>query len=164
MKILLFSRPQVKLSADDINKLFSLVEKHGFSYAINSEFAEVVQSLTSRTIEPEAIYEGEVECSDEDALMLCCGGDGTLLEGVHRLKNKSIAVAAINFGSLGFLTAATREGLDELFADIAQHRLRIESRTMLAIEGIRQAGGVVTALNEVAAKLLKKMVPYLSSP
>jgi NAD+ kinase len=155
MKILLFSRPQVKLSADDINKLFSLVEKHGFSYAINSEFAAMVQSLTSRTIEPEAIYEGEVECSDEDALMLCCGGDGTLLEGVHRLKNKSIAVAAINFGSLGFLTAATREGLDELFADIAQHRLRIESRTMLAIEGIRQAGGVVTALNEVAAQRLE---------
>ena len=84
--------------------------------------------------------------------MLCCGGDGTLLEGIHRLSDRSIPVAAINFGRLGFLTSATREGVDALFEDIANHRLNIQPRSMLEIDGINEANGTVTALNEVAAQ------------
>ncbi len=155
MKILLFSRPQVKLSADDIERLFSLIEKNGFDYAINQEFAEQVESLTGRTIAEDKIYGHKISCDTEECLMVCCGGDGTLLEGVHRLSNKSIPVTAINFGHLGFLTATTREGLEEFFDDIAHSRLRIEPRTMLSIEGIGQAGTTVMALNEVAAQRLE---------
>ena len=154
MKILLFSRPQVKLSADDIERLFSLIEKYGFDYAINSEFAEVVKNISQRPIPADKIYGHDISCEDKDSLVICCGGDGTLLEAVHRLKNKSIPVTAINFGHLGFLTATTREGLDEFFEDIANARMRIESRTMLKVEGIRQAGHPITALNEVAAHRL----------
>ena len=87
--------------------------------------------------------------------MVCCGGDGTLLEGIHRLSNKSIPVAAINFGHLGFLTSATRDGVEALFEDIANHNLELHSRTMLEIEGIAEAGKSVTALNEVAAHRLE---------
>lgn len=155
MKILLFSRPQVKLSADDVERLFSLIERYGFDYAINREFAEQVQNLSSRTIAEDKIYEHDIVCDEEDALVVCCGGDGTLLEGVHRLQKKSTPIAAINFGHLGFLTAATRECIEEFFDDIANSRLRIEPRTMLSVEGIRQAGGKVTALNEVAAQRLE---------
>lgn len=155
MKILLFSRPQVKLSADDIERLFSLIEKYGFDYAINREFAEVVQSLSARTISEDKIYEHAISCDAENCLMVCCGGDGTLLEGVHRLSNKVIPVTAINFGHLGFLTATTREGLEEFFDDIANARLRIEPRTMLSIEGLHQVQGTITALNEVAAQRLE---------
>lgn len=155
MKILLFSRPQVKLSADDIERLFALIEKYGFDYAINSDFAEVVKSLSARTIAEDKIYGHDISCDTEECLMVCCGGDGTLLEGVHRLNNKSIPVTAINFGHLGFLTATTREGLDEFFDDIAHSRLRIEPRTMLSIEGLHQTQGAITALNEVAAQRLE---------
>lgn len=154
MKILLFSRPQVKLSADDIERLFSLIEKYGFDYAINSEFAEVVTSISQHPIPADKIYGHDIACEDKESLVICCGGDGTLLEAVHRLKNKSIPVTAINFGHLGFLTATTREGLEEFFEDIANARMRIESRTMLKVEGIRQAGHPITALNEVAAHRL----------
>lgn len=155
MKILLFSRPQVKLSADDIERLFSLIERYGFDYAINQEFAEQVESLSSRIIDKDKIYGHDIVCGDEEALVVCCGGDGTLLEGVHRLQKKSTPIAAINFGHLGFLTASTREGLEEFFDDVANHRLRIEPRTMLSVEGIHQAGGAVMALNEVAAQRLE---------
>ncbi len=154
MKILLFSRPQLKLTADDIERLFSLIEKYGFDYAINSEFAEVVKGISHYPIPAEKIYGHDISCEEKDALVICCGGDGTLLEAVHRLKNKSIPVTAINFGHLGFLTATTRDGLEEFFEDIANARMRIEPRTMLKVEGIRQAGHAVTALNEVAAHRL----------
>ena len=154
MKILLFSRPQILHTADDIDRLFSLLERYGFQYAINREFANIVESLTALTIAPENIYDDVIDGDGEDCLMVCCGGDGTLLEGIHHLKNKAIPVAGINFGHLGFLTSARRDDVEQFFDNIANNRLRTERRTMLAIEGIRQAGGTVTALNEVAAQRL----------
>lgn len=155
MKILLFSRPQLRHTADDIERLFSLIERYSFRYAINREFAEIVAELTSRTIAEENIYDDAIESQSEDCLMVCCGGDGTLLEGIHHLRDRSIPVAGINFGHLGFLTSATRDDVEEFFDDVANHRLRTEQRTMLTVEGIRQAGGTVTALNEVAAQRLE---------
>lgn len=155
MKILLFSRPQVVTSAADIEQIFSLIERYGFDYAINREFATVVTDLTNRIIEPEKIYGDTTGEQSSNSVMLCCGGDGTLLEGIHRLTNKEIVVAGINFGHLGFLTTATRNGVEALFADIAMQRLQTRPRTMLEVSGIEQCEGVATALNEVAAQRLE---------
>ena len=115
MKILLFSRPQISHTADDIDRLFSLLERYGFQYAINREFATIVNELTSRSIAEENIYDDTIDGNPEDCLMVCCGGDGTLLEGIHHLKDKNIPVAGINFGHLGFLTSATRNDVEQFF-------------------------------------------------
>ena len=155
MKILLFSRPQIAPSAADIERIFSLIERYGFDFAINQEFATVVEKQTSRKIEAEKIYSSSTGEQPAESVMLCCGGDGTLLEGVQRLHNKNTIVAGINFGHLGFLTTATREGVEPLFEDIAMGRLHIRPRTMLQIEGINQCDEVVTALNEVSAQRLE---------
>ncbi len=155
MKIVLFSRPQIAQTQDELGQLWPLFERYGFDYAINQEFAEVVYQKFGITIDPAKIYNGRIGEQPADTVMLCCGGDGTLLEGVHRLSDKSIPVAAINFGHLGFLTSATRNGVEALFEDIANKRLNLQPRTMLEIEGITEVGGPITALNEVAAQRLE---------
>lgn len=155
MKIVLFSRPQIAQTQDELGQLWPLFERYGFDYAINQEFAEVVYQKFGITIDPAKIYNGRIGEQPADTVMLCCGGDGTLLEGVHRLSDKSIPVAAINFGHLGFLTSATRNGVEALFEDIANKRLNLQARTMLEIEGITEVGGPITALNEVAAQRLE---------
>ncbi len=155
MKIVLFSRPQIAQTQDELGQLWPLFERYGFDYAINQEFAEVVYQKFGITIDPTKIYNGRIGEQPTDTVMLCCGGDGTLLEGVHRLNDKSIPVAAINFGHLGFLTSATRNGVEALFEDIANKRLNLQPRTMLEIEGITEVGGPITALNEVAAQRLE---------
>ena len=155
MKILLFSRPQIAPSAADIERIFSLIERYGFDFAINQEFATVVEEQTARKIEAEKIYTTSTGEQPAESVMLCCGGDGTLLEGVQRLHDKSTVVAGINFGHLGFLTTAKREGVEALFEDIANGSLEIRPRTMLQVEGLTQCGGVATALNEVAAQRLE---------
>ena len=43
---------------------------------------------------------------DDADLVITLGGDGTLLEGVHRLCGAPIPVMGINAGHLGFLTSA----------------------------------------------------------
>ena len=153
-KILLFSRPQIAHTPHDVERIFSLIEQYGFDFAINNEFAEIVEQLTSRKIEPQKIYEFETGKQPEKSVMLCLGGDGTLLEGIHRLSDKSTPVAAINLGHLGFLTSATRDGVEELFEQIAERRLKLQPRTMLEVVGV-EPQGAVTALNEVAAQRLE---------
>jgi NAD+ kinase len=135
--------------------VWSLLERYGFDYAINQEFATVVEQLLGITIPATKIYTHSTGDQPEQTVMVCLGGDGTLLEGIHRLSNKHTPVAAINFGHLGFLTSATRDSIEPLFDDIAHSRLHLQPRTMLEIEGIEEANGVVTALNEVAAQRLE---------
>ena len=153
MKIILFSRSKIAHTVADLQRLLRLIDHYGFDYAINQEFAEVIEELLGKSIEPEKIYGTTTGEQPADSVMVCCGGDGTLLEGVQRLSNKQIPVAAINFGHLGFLTSATRDGVEELFEQIAERQLNIQPRTMLLVEG--EGVGSLMALNEVAVQRME---------
>jgi NAD+ kinase len=154
MKIILFSRPQIDHRADDLERLFSLLERYGFDYALNEEFAPVVESLLGWKLDSAKIYGQSIEADGTESLLMCLGGDGTLLEGVHRLRDKSMPVAAINFGHLGFLTSATRDDVEELFEHISERKLKFQKRTMLEVVwGERKEA--LKALNEVAVQRLE---------
>ena len=152
MKIILFSRKGIKPRTEDINEIFGAIERYGFDYAINREFAENIEELTSRMIPTEFIYDGEVGMQSEEAVMVCYGGDGTLLEGVHRLNGVDIPVIGINGGHLGFLALAPRENIKEVFEGIAEENLNLEQRDMLCIEGLGEEA--LYALNEVSIQRL----------
>ena len=153
MKIILFSRSKIAHTVADLQRLLRLIDHYGFDYAINQEFAEVIEELLGKSIDPEKIYDTTTGEQPADSVMVCCGGDGTLLEGVQRLSNKQIPVAAINFGHLGFLTSATRDGVEKLFEQIAERKLNIQPRTMLLVEG--EGVGSLMALNEVAVQRME---------
>ncbi len=152
MKIILFSRKSIALRIEDIEQIFGAIERYGFDYAINREFAECIEEHTSRIIAPEFIYDEVVGAQPTDAVMVCYGGDGTLLEGVHRLNGEDIPVVGINGGHLGFLALAPRENIGEVFDAIASAKLNFEERNMLCIEGL--AGDKLYALNEVSVQRL----------
>ena len=154
MKIILFSRPQIDHRADDLERLFSLLERYGFDYALNEEFAPVVESLLGWKLDSAKIYGQSIEADGTESLLLCLGGDGTLLEGVHRLRDKSMPVAAINFGHLGFLTSATRDDVEELFEHISERKLKFQKRTMLEVVW-GEKKEALKALNEVAVQRLE---------
>ena len=152
MKIILFSRKGIKPRTADINEIFGAIERYGFDYAINREFAENIEELTSRIIPTEFIYESVVGAQSEEAVMVCYGGDGTLLEGVHRLSGVDVPVIGINGGHLGFLALAPRENIKEVFEGIAKGNLNLEQRDMLCIEGL--GNEKLYALNEVSIQRL----------
>ena len=152
MKIILFSRKGIALRTEDIDEIFGAIERYDFEYAINREFAENIEEHTSRIIPTEFIYDGEVGEQPADSVMVCYGGDGTLLEGVHRLNGVDIPVVGINGGHLGFLALAPRENIKEVFDGIASNRLNLEQRDMLCIEGIGDTK--LYALNEVSVQRL----------
>ena len=152
MKIILFSRKGITPRTEDINEIFGAIERYGFDYAINREFAENIEELTSRIIPTEYIYDQAIGAQSEESVMVCYGGDGTLLEGVHRLNGLDIPVIGINGGHLGFLALAPRENIKEVFEGIAAGNLNLEQRDMLSIEGLGEEK--LYALNEVSIQRL----------
>ncbi|MBE6212668.1 MAG: NADH kinase [Rikenellaceae bacterium] len=152
MKIILFSRKSIALRTEDIDEIFGAIERYGFEYAINKAFAENIEEHTLRIIPTEFIYDGEVGEQPADSVMVCYGGDGTLLEGVHRLGGADIPVVGINGGHLGFLALAPRENIREVFEGIASKNLNLEQRDMLCIEGVGDTK--LYALNEVSVQRL----------
>ena len=152
MKIILFSRKGITPRTEDIEEIFGAIEHYGFDYAINREFAENIEKYTSRTLQPSSVYDCFVGEQPTEAVMVCYGGDGTLLEGVHRLNGVDIPVIGINGGHLGFLALAPRENIREVFEGIASGKLNLEQRDLLCIEGL--ADEKLYALNEVSVQRL----------
>ena len=67
--------------------------------------------------------------------MVCYGGDGTLLEGAHRLGGAPVPVLGVNAGHLGFLTSVPTGGMAPLLEEIRDGGLRTEPRTLLEVRG-----------------------------
>lgn len=151
MEIILFSRRGPSHGAVELGQLFEALDRFGFDYALNEEFAAEVRTLTGRDIPPAKTYGAHIGIHAADAVMVCYGGDGTLLEGVHRLGGAPIPVLGINAGHLGFLTSAPSDGLDRLFGQIARGELTTQPRAMLDVEGdFPDASHSHLALNEFA--------------
>ncbi|MBI3306305.1 MAG: NAD(+)/NADH kinase [Candidatus Omnitrophica bacterium] len=68
----------------------------------------------------------------EVQLLVCLGGDGTLLSAAGHMKERSIPILGVNLGSLGFLTEVKES---EVYEELTAHFLgqsKIEERLMLS--------------------------------
>lgn len=155
MKIILFSRHKVEHRAEDIDEIFASIARFGFDFTVNREFAETIRSLTGRDIPAELQYGDRVEPPQGDAVMVCCGGDGTLLEAVRRLDGADVPLVGVNSGRLGFLALASRSEIAGVFRAIAEGGIHYESRAMLRIDGVFDGSRQpMYALNEVSVQRL----------
>lgn len=153
MKILLFSRPRSACNVGELRQIFDAIGRFGFDYAVNEEFAPVVRELTGVETPPERIYGERVGTQPEQTVMVCYGGDGTLLDGAHRLAGAPIPVAGINSGHLGFLTSVPTEGIAEIFEAIHRGRIATEPRTLLDVAGdFAEEPSSELALNEFSVQ------------
>ncbi|MGN0864599.1 MAG: NAD(+)/NADH kinase [Akkermansia sp.] len=83
-------------------------------------------------------------------LLLCLGGDGTMLAAAEKAAPCGIILGGVNLGHLGFLSACGRDEIDELTAALAEGRYTVEERTMLQVRRSGNAGHLHLALNELA--------------
>ncbi|MDE6858420.1 MAG: NAD(+)/NADH kinase [Alistipes sp.] len=148
MKIILFSRTRIRHVADEIRQIFAAAAECGFEVAVNEEFAPMAEQMAGVVIPAGNRYGARIGRQSSDAVMICCGGDGTLLEGASRLDGEPVPVVGVNSGHLGFLTSVPKGGIAEIFGLIRRGELKTEERTMISAEGF--AGGTRYALNELS--------------
>ena len=85
-------------------------------------------------------------------LLICCGGDGTVLRAARAVIPHAVTLLGVNVWRLGFLTEVSPAELFERLAEIIDGAGRIESRAMIETETTR--AGVAAqehfhALNDV---------------
>lgn len=85
-------------------------------------------------------------------LVVSLGGDGTLLDAVHRMGGCQAPVAGVNIGTLGFLTTCTVEEIDAFVAVLQRGAQSIVERAVLHVRMTEEGQGTraFLALNEVA--------------
>ena len=66
-------------------------------------------------------------------MLLCLGGDGTILSHAAYAAQHGIVLGGINMGHLGFLTACAREDLQSLVTNLANGDYGVEERSMLSV-------------------------------
>jgi len=86
-------------------------------------------------------------------LVLALGGDGTVLKALDL--EPGCPVLAINYGSVGFLTAGDPEHLERMINCLLAGEYMISERLMLRCE---HPGGVASVVNEVALRANWRMV------
>ena len=77
--------------------------------------------------------EGFVRSWEGAELVISLGGDGTLLDTVHKMGNCDVPVAGVNIGTLGFLTACTAADINEFAAAIAEREHVVVNRAALRV-------------------------------
>lgn len=89
--------------------------------------------LAKRGVEVRDTMESSLEeILKDSSLLVCLGGDGTILRVANQMRERSIPVLAVNIGSLGFLTDVKT---DEMFDELQTYFLeksQIEERLMLS--------------------------------
>lgn len=87
-------------------------------------------------------------------ILLCLGGDGTMLSAAAQAVRQGIILGGINMGHLGFLSACGRDEAERLVQAIAQGCYGVEERAMLQVSQCESATGACQqpflALNEIA--------------
>ncbi|MBE5033351.1 NAD(+)/NADH kinase [Gallalistipes aquisgranensis] len=135
MEILLYSRPRATHDGGELGRLLEALDRHGFRVCMNRELAEATAALTGIRIPESKQYASLKEACPDARMLICYGGDGTFLDGVRMLDDRSIPVLGINSGRLGFLANVPREGIDRALEDIREGHYSIESRPLLRAEG-----------------------------
>jgi NAD+ kinase len=67
-------------------------------------------------------------------VMICVGGDGTILDTLHLIRDSNIPVLALNTGRLGFLADVQVDLLESAIEDIEKGNFTLESRSLLHLE------------------------------
>lgn len=117
---------------------------------IYKPFYESIKDRCSEMPDIKGQFTFGYELPESVRFLFSIGGDGTLLKSILSLKNKSIPVIGINTGRLGFLSAISRQDMDEAVQLLLKNEYEIEERSVLRFEdGIDLFGDFNYALNEI---------------
>ncbi len=136
------------------------MQKIGVTYHPKSEAArsvaeDVARRLRAKTDDVWVASAWDDEMRDRVAgtdMVICCGGDGTVLRAARAVVPHPVVLLGVNLGRIGFLTEIAPAELFERLEEITSGAGRIETRAMVETETLRGGMGQrqrTMALNDV---------------
>lgn len=135
MKIVIYSCSQLVHTKHELRALIDAVLVNGFAYALNNDFADIVEELLDIKIDISCRYDEFREVYSVDAIMVSYGGDGTFLEAVRMLRGGHTPILGINSGRLGFLANVPKSGIEMAFEELAKGEYSVSSRPTIEVDG-----------------------------
>ena len=139
MKVAVIANPQNEQAPPALRQICEALAARGIETVLEKESAALLGQ------------EGFVRSWEGAELVISLGGDGTLLDTVHKMGNCDVPVAGVNIGTLGFLTACTAADINEFAAAVAEREHVVVNRAALRVSMTDVSGQdhVFMALNEV---------------
>ena len=139
MKVAVIANPQNEQAPPALRRICEALAARGIETVLEKESAALLGQ------------KGFVRSWEGAELVISLGGDGTLLDTVHKMGNCDVPVAGVNIGTLGFLTACTAADINEFAAAIAEREHVVVNRAALRVSMTDVSGQdhVFMALNEV---------------
>ncbi|MBR3213465.1 MAG: NAD(+) kinase [Methanosphaera sp.] len=125
MKIGIVSRTDREDALELIESLVKYLEENKVCIEIEKRVTDVLTEYSK--------YSTNIKDMDSD-IVLCIGGDGTVLYAQHTLSKKKIPVLSINMGTVGFLTEVDPEDIFECMDQLLSYDFFVEERMQLDIK------------------------------
>lgn len=139
----------------DLVKLFSLLKERKIEVYMYEPFFDFVKNQCHVQPHIAGLFKSGQDLPDDVAFLVSIGGDGTFLQSVLTIKNKSIPAIGLNLGRLGFLSDISRDDMHEAIDHIWDGNYEIEERSVLRLqEADHLFGDFNYALNEIAVTKL----------
>jgi len=94
----------------------------------------------------DAVAVGKPPADEEGAIVLSLGGDGTVLRAASLFEGTAIPILGINVGSLGFLTQAPLDKMEQALEQLLEGAYSVEERMRLGFRAQAVSGSVLNEL------------------
>ncbi|ALM49616.1 inorganic polyphosphate kinase [Flavobacterium psychrophilum] len=132
MKIAVYGQYYKDNTEDIIEKMLTVFERYNPEIAFESNFYNVLNdhNLLDKHF---PVFSGEDGLDAGFTLLICIGGDGTMLRAATYVGNKNIPILGINAGRLGFLATVQQENIELLLPLIFENKYKISPRSLLTL-------------------------------
>ena len=150
MKVAIYSRVFEQSQREDVQRLLQELKANKIEPVLYKEFYEQIIPVIHFEEMPQ-IFSVSDDLDESCDCLISLGGDGTLLDTVTLVRDKSIPLLGINFGRLGFLASIGKEDLESAVASLVKHTYVTDERTLLHLDSNEPLFGETPyALNELA--------------
>lgn len=122
MTVGIIANPHKKGAAQTIQSLIEILEANGISTLLEDDSAQIVGAES---------HHSASDLARECDVVAVLGGDGTMLNAVHRIGPTSTPLAGINIGTLGFLTSCKDDELQLFVEGLLEGTYKVIPRILL---------------------------------
>ena len=151
---------------DALVQLFEAMQEREWRIQIYYELEEWLRRHFGYQIEGAVLFHGAEDLFSGLNFLVSVGGDGTFLDAAQFAYGASVPIVGVNFGHLGFLTAARSDEVRNLVLALEEQRYTIEPRITIEVhitaEG-REGSVSYMALNDLSIQKSGKSMLHINT-
>jgi NAD+ kinase len=146
MKVAIYSRGNDQDLKEELEELVSRLINNNIEVLLHFSLSRFIHSPDAGKI---SFFSGHEELNNTVDFLISLGGDGTILDTITLVRDKSIPILGINYGRLGFLAGISKNELGVAVDALVNRTFVIDKRSLIHLDAnIGLFGDAPFGLNE----------------